>query len=147
MTDEPRLIEGGHAVDDRGSVSFVNGFGFEGVRRCYLVRNHSQGFVRAWHGHKHEGKYVMPVAGAALVCCVAIDDWEHPSSDAFVHRFVLSAEKPGVLEIPPGFANGFMSLTADSALMFFSTSTVDESLNDDYRFDSRHWDPWKVEER
>lgn len=147
MTDAPRLIEGALAVDDRGSVSFVNEFGFDEVQRCYVVRNHAQGFVRAWHAHRHEGKFVMSLAGAALVCCVAIDDWEHPSPEAFVHRFVLSGEKPAVLVIPPGFANGFMSLTQDAALMFFSTSTVEESANDDYRFDSRHWDPWKVVER
>jgi dTDP-4-dehydrorhamnose 3,5-epimerase len=147
MTDEPRLIDGGLAVDDRGSVSFVNAFAFDEVKRCYTVRNHAAGFVRAWHGHRHEGKFVMPVGGAALVCCVAIDDWEHPAPDAFVHRFVLSVDKPAVLEIPAGFANGFMSLTEDAALMFFSTSTVEDSMNDDYRFDSRLWDPWKVEER
>jgi dTDP-4-dehydrorhamnose 3,5-epimerase len=40
-----------------------------------------------------------------------------------------------------------MSLTADAKLMFFSTSTVEESRGDDYRYDARHWDPWQVEER
>jgi dTDP-4-dehydrorhamnose 3,5-epimerase len=60
---------------------------------------------------------------------------------------VLSANKPSVLYIPPGYANGFMSLTPDARLMFFSTSTLAESKGDDHRYDPRHWDIWNIEER
>ena len=145
--DQVRLIEGGLAVDDRGQVSFVNAFGFEGVKRFYAVANHRQGFVRAWHGHRREGKFVYVAQGSALVAAVRIDDWERPSKDLPVERFVLSAQKPAVLWIPPGHANGFMSLTPDAVLLFFSTSTVEESRQDDVRFPARHWDPWQAEER
>lgn len=145
--DTPRLIEGGLAVDDRGSVGFVNGFDFDGVKRFYLVANHRRGFVRAWHAHRREAKYVTAVVGAAIVAAVRIDDWDRPSRESEVHRFVLAAERPSVLYIPPGYANGFMSLTADARLAFFSTATVDESRGDDIRFDARYWDVWRVEER
>lgn len=143
----PRLIEGGLAVDDRGQVAFVNDFHFEGVKRFYMVSNHKSGFIRAWHAHKHEAKYVLAVQGAAIIGTVAIDNWENPSKDTQIHRYVLSAKKPAVLYIPAGYANGFMSLTADTQLMFFSTSTVEESRNDDIRYDSRYWDIWHVIER
>jgi len=146
-SEAPRLIEGGLAVDDRGSVGFVNGFDFAGVKRFYEITNHRQGFVRAWHAHRREAKYVTVVAGAAIVAAVAVDDWEQPSKSAQVHRFVLAAERPAVLYIPPGHANGFMSLTADAKLIFFSTATVEESREDDVRFDARYWDAWSVEER
>ena len=56
QSDVPVLLEGGLGVDDRGQVAFVNGFGFEGVQRFYLVSNHRQGFIRAWHGHRHQAK-------------------------------------------------------------------------------------------
>lgn len=144
---EPRRIKGGLAVDDRGEVGFVNEFDFDGVRRFYTVRNHRRGLVRAWHAHRREGKYVTVVDGAALVCGVEIDDWEAPSRDLPVHRHVLSAAAPSVLWLPPGYANGFMSLTDDARLVFFSTSTLEQSLDDDVRYDARHWDPWRVEER
>jgi dTDP-4-dehydrorhamnose 3,5-epimerase len=143
----PRLIEGGRAVDDRGHVSFVNSFDFGGVKRFYQVANHRAGFVRAWHAHRRESKFVFVSEGAALVGAVAIDNWENPSRSAEVHRHVLSAEKPAVLFIPAGYANGFMSLTPDTRVIFFSTSSVDESRGDDVRYDARHWDIWKVEER
>jgi dTDP-4-dehydrorhamnose 3,5-epimerase-like enzyme len=143
----PRLIEGGLAVDDRGSVGFVNDFNFAGVKRFYLVTNHRAGFVRAWHAHRREAKYITVTRGAAIIGAVKVDDWESPSRDAEVHRHVLSAQKPSVLYIPAGFANGSMSLTEDATMMFFSTSTLEESLGDDIRYDSRHWEVWSVAER
>jgi dTDP-4-dehydrorhamnose 3,5-epimerase-like enzyme len=145
--DEPTIIPGGMAVDDRGQVSFVNDFDFKGVKRFYMVSNHKAGFIRAWHAHKKEGKYVLVVKGTAVVGAVKIDDWDKPSKDLEVVRHVLSEKTPKVLFIPPGYANGFMSLTKDAQLIFFSTSSLEESLNDDIRYDSRHWDIWSVEER
>jgi dTDP-4-dehydrorhamnose 3,5-epimerase len=144
---EVLLYEGGLAVDDRGEVGFVNDFHFEGVKRFYTVSNHRQGFVRAWHAHRHEAKYVMAVSGAALVGAVRIDDWEKPSRNLAVKRFVLAAHKPAVLYIPAGYANGFMSLTQDLRLIFFSTSSLEESKGDDIRYSARYWDIWQVEER
>lgn len=144
---EPTLLTGGIAVDDRGSVSFVNDFNFAGVKRFYIVDNHRQGFIRAWHAHRNEAKYVVVVKGSALVAAVEIDDWDKPSKDLKIHRYVLSERAPRVLAIPAGYANGFMSLTDDARLMFLSTSTLEESLNDDVRWESRYWDPWTVEER
>jgi dTDP-4-dehydrorhamnose 3,5-epimerase-like enzyme len=145
--DEPKLIAGNIGIDDRGEVGFVNDFDFAGVKRFYTVCNHRQGFVRAWHAHRREAKYVTAASGAALVGAVPIDDWEHPSKDLPVHRYVLSAHKPSVLYIPAGYANGFMSLTGDAKLVFFSTSTVDQSKGDDIRFPARYWDIWSAEER
>ena len=143
----PELLRGGVAVDDRGEVAFVNDFAFDDVKRFYTVSNHAQGFVRAWHAHRHEAKYVLAVSGAALVCCVEIDDWDNPSAGLDVERFVLSDRTPAVLRIPSGYANGFMTLSAGTKLIFFSTSTLEESLGDDIRFSARFWDPWSVEER
>lgn len=145
--DAVRRIEGGLVVDDRGSVSFVNGFDLSGVRRFYAVSSHRAGFVRAWHAHRKEGKYVYLARGSAVVGAVEIDDWEHPSKDLPVERHVLSAAQPAVLFIPPGFANGFMTLTDDALVLFFSTSSVEESRADDVRYGAQYWDPWHVEER
>lgn len=147
MSEEPKMIKGGIAVDDRGSVSFVNDFSFENVKRSYMIRNHQQGFIRAWHGHRNEGKYFTVVKGSALICGVCVDDWERPSKDLKIHRFVMSETSPAVLFLPPGYANGAMSLTADAQILVYSTSTLQESLNDDIRFESRYWNPWTIEER
>ena len=134
------VYEGDFAVDDRGKVSFVNDFAFEGVKRFYVVENHKPSFVRAWHGHKNEGKYVYAVSGSAIIGVVDLETEE-------VTRLVLSADKPQVLWIPPNHANGFRTLTADTKIIFFSTATVEESKNDDIRFPAFKWDVWGVEER
>lgn len=147
MQDQPKIINGGIAIDDRGQVCFVNDFNFADVKRFYQVSNHKQGFVRAWHAHKNEAKYVYVCSGAAIVGAVEIDDFDAPSKDLRAHRFTLSSQKPSVLYIPAGYANGFMSLTDDTIIQFFSTSKLEDSLNDDYRFDARYWDIWQVEER
>ncbi len=142
-----KLIEAGISVDDRGKLMYANDFDFNDVKRFYMVSNHSSGFVRAWHAHKKEAKYVLVLSGAAVVGAVEIDDWEKPSKQTLVSRYVLSSEKPSLLYIPAGFANGFMTLTSDTRVMFFSTSNIEESKNDDWRYPARYWDIWKIEER
>lgn len=146
-SDAVNHMEGGLSVDDRGEIAFVNSFNFAGVKRFYVVKNHVSGFIRAWHGHKQAGKYVLVVQGSALLGAVAIDNWEMPDKDAKVHRFVLSAHKPAVLYIPPGYANGAMTLTMDAKIIYFATDTLEETTQDDYRYDARYWDIWNVEER
>ena len=143
----PKLIEGDLAVDDRGRLTFANDFDFKGVKRFYMVANHLPGFVRAWHAHKKEAKYVLVAQGAAVVGAVEIKNWQRPNKKAQVYRYVLSAQKPALLYIPPGFANGFMTLTAETQVIFFSTSSLEESKGDDFRFPARYWDIWGVEER
>ncbi len=140
-------MEGGVVVDDRGSISFVNEFQFEGVKRFYIICNHTVGFVRAWHGHKQEAKYVMAVSGAAILAAVEIDDWQSPSKDLLIHRYVLSAEKPSILYIPKGFANGSKALSQDTRLLFFSTSLFEESKKDDVRYDPYYWNAWDILDR
>ena len=89
----------------------------------------------------------MVVKGSALIGAVQIDDWDNPSKDLKVNRYVLSEKTPSVLYIPAGYANGFMSLTDYAKIIFFSTSSLNDSLGDDFRYEAHYWDPWIVEER
>ena len=147
MSDRPEVIAGGVSSDDRGRVFFANGLDLSNCRRFYFVENFSVGTVRAWHAHRHERKWVLAVNGAALACCVAIDDWESPSADAEVHRFVLDASNPRSCRCPAGYANGAMSLAPQTKLLYFSDASLDTSLGDDIRYPARYWDPWQVAER
>lgn len=144
---EINYIPGGISVDDRGQLAYVNDFDLSKFKRFYLVSNHRQEFIRAWHGHKQEAKAVVVIQGSAIVAAVKVDDWHNPSKDLPIFRTVLSANKPGVLQIPPGYANGFMTLEPDTIVCFYSSSTLEESANDDFRFDAHLWNPWNIEER
>src|SRR5438477_7355465 len=109
---EPMILTGGVVADDRGTLAFCNELALDGVRRFYTVSNHVAGRVRAWHGHQEERKLMWPLVGAILIGVVPIDDWKKPSKQNRVMRFVLSTAKPQLLVVPPGHANGTMSLTA-----------------------------------
>lgn len=147
--EKPFLIKADIALDDRGQLVFSNEFDFKdrGIRRFYVISNYKQGFVRAWHGHKNESKYVLVIKGSAVVGAVKIDDWKNPSKNLEVQKFVLSAQKPSLLYIPAGYANGLMTLTEDTQVFFLSTSTLNESKVDDFRFDAKYWDIWNIIER
>jgi dTDP-4-dehydrorhamnose 3,5-epimerase-like enzyme len=144
---EPTLTKGGVTVDDRGTLTFCNDIDLAGVRRFYTIANHAVGRVRAWHGHRTERKLMWPLSGAMLVGIVRVDDWEAPARTNEVTRVVLSAHTPQLLIVPPGFANGTMSLVPDTVLLVLSNLSLSESIKDDIRFDARYWDPWQVKER
>lgn len=146
---EIKIIEGGMGIDDRGTVSFVNAFGFSDVKRFYMVSNFNLETIRAFHGHEKEGKYVFVSKGSIILCAVKMDDKIKPNKNNPVSRFILSARKPMIVFLPPGFANGFRSLESDTQVIFFSTSTLEESKGDDYRFPADYWGEkiWQTENR
>ena len=137
--DKPDIENGGIAFDDRGSVSFVNDFTFDTVKRFYSVSNIRKNYIRAWHGHKKEGKFFLVTLGQFRIGTVNLE------TDEVQVRY-LNAMKPQVLYIPPGYANGLQNLTEENSLMVFSTSTLEESLGDDIRFPWDEWDIWGMED-
>jgi len=140
MYSEVTLIKGGIAIDDRGNLRFANDFNFEGVRRFYQVENYRRGFIRAWHGHKREGKYVWVPCGSALVGAVPLGTEKGDISQ--VKKFILSDKAPSVLWIPGGNYNGFMSLEENTRVIFFSTASMEDTKGDDLRLNYDAWDIW-----
>ena len=138
---EPQIINGGIAFDDRGSVSFCNDFLFKdlGVERFYHISNRRKDYIRAWHGHEKESKYMYAADGTFRVGAANMETDE-------VKTFYLDSRKPQLLFIPAGYANGFQNLTENNQLIIFSTSTLEESLGDDIRFEWRKWNIWNNED-
>ena len=64
-----------------------------------------------------------------------------------ISKYVLSSKSPKILWIPPGNFNGFKSLEENTSILFFSTTTLDESLGDDIRKDFDEWNIWKEDYR
>lgn len=139
----PILIKGGFATDDRGYVNFNNSFILKQIKRFYIVQNHKTGFIRAWHGHRKEKKFVLCVSGAAMIAAVKISDFKSPKKDQKINKFFLSERDGSMVYIPNGYANGFKTLNNKTKLIFFSSATVRESLKDDFRYNYDYWNPWK----
>jgi len=138
---DPIFFESNSSCDERGTVSFTNNLNLQKAVRTYKVENSQLKTVRAWHGHKVEEKWVNVEQGEFLVCVVKVDDFTSPSKNSEIQTYNMSP-KDGFLYIPPNFANGAMNLTEDNAIRYYSSSTLEESLNDDFRFESDYWDPW-----
>jgi dTDP-4-dehydrorhamnose 3,5-epimerase-like enzyme len=134
------VLNGGVFVDDRGTLRFVNDFNFEGIKRFYQVENHEKGFIRAWHGHQKEEKYVYVAKGSAWIGVIDMTTNE-------IEKFILSDKTPKILHIPPGKFNGFMTLEEDTIIFFFSTSTVEETKDDDIREPYENFPIFKKEYR
>lgn len=143
MTDSIQIFHGESFVDDRGIVSFINELNLAKWKRCYFVENHKIGFVRAWHGHKFESKLIIPINGITQVSAVCIGDWENPDKMLEPASHYLSSSKPAALYIPSGYANGFKSLTENSKLLIFSSSSLEDSIQDDYRYEWDYWNCWQ----
>jgi len=126
--------------DDRGYFTAIN---FEqGMKRAYLIKNHSAGTVRAFHGHKKESKSLYCLKGAFKVICISMETGEWKA-------FAITEKGNNVLKIPTTIYNGFVSLTDDSELLVLSDSTFEESVGDDFRlpYNVLGKEVWEVEHR
>lgn len=144
---EPKIIAGDRIFDNRGSVRFNNNLIFKNIKRFYTVHNYQKNFIRAWHGHFKEEKFIGCIKGTFQISAVEIDNKNKPNKKNKVFSYILNQSNNDFVYIPKGFANGSMSLEDNSELLIFSTSSVQDSLKDDYRFNPKYWNPWIINER
>ncbi|WP_437396054.1 dTDP-4-dehydrorhamnose 3,5-epimerase family protein [Flagellimonas lutimaris] len=143
-SDEPYEIIGGTHKDQRGKIDFVNGFDLSGIKRNYIITHSKRGVVRAWQAHKIEAKWFFCLTGSFLVKLIKIDDWHNPSNKLRALCYELSEDNSKTLYIPPGYANGFVSLEDNSKLLIFSDYRLNELKDDDLRFPMDKWDEWEI---
>jgi dTDP-4-dehydrorhamnose 3,5-epimerase-like enzyme len=146
---KPYMQEIAPKGDDRGTfIPFLNQAedlpetDGQKIKRIYYVYNYGKGVVRGFHFHQKEWKYFVIVSGAAKFVAI------NPENEKDQYTFVSSARKPVLVVIPPGFANGWVSLEDNTVLVCGSTASFEESIADDKRFDSYKWgDVWAVKGR
>ena len=136
---DPKIISGNRIFDNRGSLIFNNNLKFDDIKRFYIVKNNKINFIRAWHGHKIEAKYILCISGKAKISAVKIKNFKKPSKNSKVYNWILDSNIPNVVYVPPGYANGSKSISKDMKLLIFSTSTLKQSLKDDFRFPNNFW--------
>lgn len=149
MTIIPKLINVQLSYDDRGELVHCNEFNFQKkkIKRFYQIENHKINFVRAWHGHKYEKKYILILQGSLKLCVVKIDNWKNPSKNLKKNTFILNEKNPQILYIPGGFAHGSQNLNSNTKFIVFSNFDIKQSLKDDYRFESDYWGSWNIKYR
>lgn len=142
MNEKPGLIVGGNHVDHRGALSFANDFNMDEVKRFYTIGHPDTATVRAWQGHKKEKKWFYVVSGSFHILVVKPDDWKTPSLDLDPDKFLLNEQSSEVLYVPAGYATGLKAAEINSKIIVFSDFTVEQSSNDNYRFDPELWCDW-----
>lgn len=136
-----KIIKGGSYSDERGSLRFVNDFDMSDVKRFYTITHTDPEVVRAWQGHKVESKFFFCVSGSFTAAAVKVDDWDSPSANLVPEVVELTADNPRVLAIPAGCTNGFKANEPDSTLMVYSSHSLEDAVDDNYRFPA---DTWKL---
>ena len=138
----PKIISGGNHTDERGKIDFINDLDMSAIKRVYFTTHFKTDVVRAWQGHKIESRWFICVKGSFKVKLVAIDDWESPSENLKTLNYTLSESEPAALYIPNGYVNGFKALEENSKLMVMSNFRLNETENDQFRFDKNKWTTW-----
>ncbi|PJE64586.1 MAG: hypothetical protein COU90_01980 [Candidatus Ryanbacteria bacterium CG10_big_fil_rev_8_21_14_0_10_43_42] len=138
----PHTIEVPLFADDRGYFSPVLDGPDRPIKRIYYVVNPVRGVVRGFHFHKKEWKYFVIVKGSAKFIAI------NPDNPKEMYQFTSGERKPLLVVIPPGYANGWVSLEDNTILLCGSSSTTKESLKDDHRYDPYTWgDLWQTKHR
>ncbi|MBI2045168.1 dTDP-4-dehydrorhamnose 3,5-epimerase family protein [Candidatus Pacearchaeota archaeon] len=143
---KPEVIDVKTHADDRGYfipiTNLLNEELRKRIKRIYVVGNFGRGVVRGFHYHKKEIKIFFIARGAAKFIAINKDNPEEK------YIFVTSDKNSQLVIIPPGYANGWMSLEEGTILIGISNATLEESLKDDIRFDPYKWgDVWEIKSR
>lgn len=139
------IIQGEVGIDNRGTVRFVNDFNFPGVKRFYQVENYERGFIRAWHGHKKETKYVYVAKGSIMLGVISMDVIQRTT-----HTIILNSIGPRICKISPNNYNGFKTLEEGTIVFFFSDTTIEEAADDDFRYPADYFNDifsWDIVQR
>lgn len=144
---EPKIIKEFFTNDDRGLFTNIECNLFI-PKRIYVIDNFSEGMIRAFHGHKNEEKLIFCIHGAIKIPVAPLSHFlkeeNSPGLPEF-QTFVLSQHSHECLYIPKNYCHGVLFLQPNTQILVISSSSVEESLKDDYRFDyNRYGYNWSI---
>jgi dTDP-4-dehydrorhamnose 3,5-epimerase-like enzyme len=139
-----QITEGSLFLDERGSIAFANDFNLSPIKRFYFITHPNTDVIRAWQGHKIERKWFYCTKGAFEIQVVKIDNWDNPSKDLLIKKYILNANKTQILNVLEGCCTAIRALENNASLMVFSDKTLEEAKGDDFRFDKNYWFNWEI---
>lgn len=134
MAQKPSLIAGGKHSDERGTLTFLNDFNLQWVKRMYFVENANTDLLRGWRGHQIEQRWFYAVAGQFIIRLVEIDNWANPNPALDQLSYQLTVAANAVLHVPPGYASSIQALTQDAKLLVLGDYELEHAKNDDYLY-------------
>jgi dTDP-4-dehydrorhamnose 3,5-epimerase-like enzyme len=142
LNDLPFSIAGDSFTDSRGTIQFVNSLDLSVLKRFYILKHKDTSIIRAWRAHQFEAKYFFAVTGSFCIAWVKLDSFSDPSLNLEAEHKILQADKPEILVIPGGYANGIKAVEENSILLALSDKPLAESQQDDFRYEAGRWFDW-----
>ena len=140
---EIKVIPGEIFKDERGQISSLNEFHFEGVKRTYIIQHPDSSVIRGWHAHQYERKWFYCIKGKFSVALVKVDNWEVPSPTLKAEVFHLDENDSKIVCVPAGYANCLKAMENGAIMQVFSDKTLQEALGDSWRYDKSLWHNWE----
>lgn len=138
---EPQISTVNIHQDERGEIRFCNEFDLLPFQRFYCISSGKENQIRAWQGHKRERKVFLPLSGKTKIVLVEITDFSTQKVGK-ITEYMLDFERPELLVVPGGYANGIQFMSHESSIMVFSDLSLQDSKEDDFRFNKDlfyHW--------
>ncbi|WP_158548372.1 WxcM-like domain-containing protein [Marixanthomonas ophiurae] len=139
---QPKIIQGGSHIDERGTLQFLNDFDMKQVKRLYQTTNATTSMVRAWMAHKIESRWFFCAEGKFTVKLVRVLDFEKGLASNEIITYKLDSDNPQILYIPPGYASGFKTEVSNSKLLIFADYAFGE-IEDNFKFTTTDFLPWQ----
>ncbi|MFL9835651.1 WxcM-like domain-containing protein [Chryseobacterium terrae] len=139
MTNNQLQITGSRHQDERGIITYNNDFDASQIKRIYTIENHSIEFVRGWQGHKIEQRWFAAMKGSFDISVIKIDDFEQPSKDLTIQKYLLTDDVLTYLHVPSGCITAIQAKEDGSKLLVLADYGLGE-INDEYRFDLDYFD-------
>lgn len=132
------LLEGNRFEDERGIITYNNDFDVTKIKRIYTIENHSTEYIRGWQGHKIEQRWFACMKGSFEISVIAVDDFNQPSKNLTIQKYILTDEVLTYLHIPAGCITSIQSKIQQSKLLVLADYSLGE-INDEYRFELNYF--------
>ena len=139
MVLKPEVLKGFNYEDARGLLSYNNNLNLSGFKRLYVIENSADQPFRGWHGHEFESKIFITISGRIRFGAVRVNDWANPDPAEKPNTADLDSLSVDAFFVPGGYANAILSIESGSQALVLSSSSLKESLRDDYRIDRNFW--------
>lgn len=133
MTNNQLQITGSRHQDKRGIITYNNDFDASQIKRIYTIENTSTEFIRGWQGHKVEQRWFASMKGSFEISVIKVDDFENPSKDLTIQKYLLTEEVLTYLHVPSGCITAIQSKEKGSKLLVLADYGLGE-ISDEYRY-------------
>jgi len=132
------LLKGNKYQDERGIITYNNDFDASQIKRIYTIENHSTDFIRGWQGHKIEQRWFACMKGSFEISVIEVDDFENPSRDLAIQKYLLTEDVLTYLHIPAGCITAIQAKSEGSKLLAFVDYHLHE-VDDEFRFELNYF--------